>query len=76
MGAFQLAQGARVIGLHYRRTADAWVENLDRNREAVLGIPALERSGAVESAHGKRPRLAPPRVERAPQKRYASPATA
>jgi cyclopropane-fatty-acyl-phospholipid synthase len=30
----------RVSGLHYQRTADAWLANLDRNREQALGVLA------------------------------------
>jgi cyclopropane-fatty-acyl-phospholipid synthase len=35
-----LAQRWRWSGTHYQKTADAWLDNLDRNRDAVLPILA------------------------------------
>lgn len=40
-----VTQHWRVDGRHYGRTAEAWLENLDRNRERAL--PILERSHGV-----------------------------
>ncbi len=46
--AFELREHWRESGLHYQRTAEAWLTNLDRNRSAVL--PILTRVYGVERA--------------------------
>jgi cyclopropane-fatty-acyl-phospholipid synthase len=47
-GGLALEARWRVPGEHYRRTAEAWLEHLDRERDAVR--PALERSYGREDA--------------------------
>ncbi len=37
-GALRLEEQWAVSGLHYQRTSEAWLERLDANREAVLGL--------------------------------------
>ncbi len=44
----RLKQRWRWDGRHYQKTANAWLANLDRNKEAVM--PILERTYGIEQA--------------------------
>ena len=47
----------RWSGLHYARTADAWLENLDRNRERVLEVMASTYGAAQAKVWRQRWRM-------------------
>lgn len=38
--SFQIEEHWRVSGLHYKKTSDAWLERMDRNRDRVMQIMA------------------------------------